>query len=208
MTTAIPELTEDVPGAPRDVTRNYFDTRSAFGARHARPATGPTVDRIWSDDELLDAAHVGAEERDLHLDLLSALCRRYVDLVQDDTSAADEMRLLRQRIATVQGIAAALSSELTGERLERNRLAELHAEASKRLAEVVKLHARLSVENVHLRHQLAGTTPVSVEIALDRSAREAAGSGAEVRRYPIDARFDDGGEGTEVVDLRLAGGAR
>lgn len=74
------------------------------------------------------------------------------------------------------------------------------------LAEVVKLHARLSFENLQLRHQIAGTTPVSVEFALDRAARTIIDSGAEVRRYPIDARFDDGGEDTEVVDLRSAGG--
>lgn len=184
----------------------YFAGGRAFGREHARPSTSECTDRTWDDDQLLDAAHVGAEDRDIHSGLLSALCRRYIDLVQDDTTVAGEMRLLRQRIATVQGVAAALSAELAVERLERNRLAELHAEASRRLAEVVKLHARLSFENLQLRHQIAGTTPVSVEFALDRAARTIIDSGAEVRRYPIDARFDDGGEDTEVVDLRSAGG--
>jgi hypothetical protein len=243
---AIPIQT-DIPGTARDVTRLYFDGGSAFGRPHARPSTAVASGRTWDDDQLLDAAHVGADGRDLHSDVLAALCRRYVDLAQGDNVRALELqaatvrvqdaerrtqgaaavrRLAEQQLAAAQGIAAALQRELlacqlaldeernahqgtmfarefaedlhVAELAERNRVAGLHAEASARAAQLVHQLAQVSAENVQLRHQIAGTTPVGIEIALDRAARAVTGLGAtelavelerQVRQHP-DERFD------------------
>lgn len=145
MSDALPEITFEIP---RELTRTYFDNRTAFGHCHAQPATHESYGRTWDDDQLLDAAHVGARGRDLHPDLLIALCRRYIDMA----TAPDPTEQLRCQFAK-------LHAELVGERLERDRLDE-------RLAHLIGAYTRLSLENLHLRHQIAGTTPVSVEIAL------------------------------------------
>lgn len=106
--------------------------------------------------------------------------------------SADHILLLEQQLAAAQGQVGALQTELEvartalatetalhaqthrcyeAELRESLRLAALHAEASGRLSEVLVLFERLSAENVHLRHQIAGTTPVSVAIAVDRTIR-------------------------------------
>lgn len=235
---AIPIQT-DVPGAPRDVTRLYFDGGSAFGVQHAKPRL------TWDDEQLLDAAHVGAAGRDLHPDLVAALCVRYVDLATAENIREAELqtatvraldaerrlaaarKLIDERVSAATGariaevqaaltacqaaldaerqahqgtmFARAFSDDLYVEELaERNRVARLHAEASARAAALVTQLALISAENVKLRHQIAGTTPVAV--ALDRAARAVVGTGAEdltaalndqLRRYPtLDGRFD------------------
>lgn len=209
-----------------DVTRLYFDGGSVFGAPHARPSI------TWDDEQLLDAAHVGAAGRDLHPDLVAALCARYVDMAQAEFAHQTAER----QLAAAQGVAsglelrlADLQRELMGCRIaldeernahqgtmfarefaedlyeaelaERNRVAALHAEVSARAAQLTHSLAQVSLENLHLRHQLAGTTPVSVEIALDRAARAVTGMGAaelaeQTLRFPV--QMD---EEAVVVDL-------
>ena len=98
----------------------------------------------------------------------------------------------------------------------RDALEELAAERRVR-GELIDQHAQLSRENVKLRHQLAGTTPVAVQIAFDRAARAVTGQSAadltahlndQLRRYP-DQAFDDSDVATEVVALEdTAGGER
>jgi hypothetical protein len=177
-----------------DVTRLYFDGGSVFGAPHARPSI------TWDDEQLLDAAHVGAAGRDLHPDLVAALCARYVDMAQAELeipTAVARVRTAERQLAAAQGVAAGLQRELEGCRIaldeernahqgtmfarelaedlyvaemaERNRVAALHAEVSAHAAWLQRQVAQLGAEALNLRHQLAGTTPVSVAIALARS---------------------------------------
>ncbi len=175
------------PERSRVDTRLYFDAGAVFGHRHARPSTAETQERAWDDEQLLEAARTGGGN--LHPDLLTALCRRYVDLVQ----GGDEARVLRQQLAAAQAVAAAqvkradaLTAELVGERAERQRMADLHASACERLAWAQHHHAQVSYENAHLRHQIDGTTPVGVAIALDRAMDRT----IRIRRSDIDGRFD------------------
>lgn len=146
---AIPQLS-DGPDAPRDVTRLYRERVIA------RPATAVTAGRTWDDDQLLEAAHAGAAGRDLHPDLLAALCRRFVDLVQDEAARAEQL-------AAARGALDQLS--------------------------------RVSAENVHLRHQIAGTTPACVQVALEAELS------AETMRFHADAVVVD-------VPLPQSGGGR
>lgn len=161
MTDAIPDLE-----LPRVETRAYFDGRSVFGGEQARPVTTESAERAWDDDQLDAAAHAGIQGAELHPDLLAALCRRYVDIVQRDATHAEETRTLRQQLATVQGVAEVLRAELAGERSERHRLAGLHREASELLAWSQHVLAQVSCDNVYLRHGKAGTTPAAVRAAL------------------------------------------
>lgn len=222
-----------------DVTRLYFDGGSVFGYPHAAPSTAVAPDRTWDDEQLLDAAHVGAAGRDLHPDLVAALCARYVDMAQAELA----LQTAERQLAAAQGVAAGLELRLAdlqlelmscqialdeernahqgtmfarefaedlyvAELAERNHVAQLHAEASARAAQLTHSLAQVGLENLHLRHELAGTTPVSVAVALDRAARAVTGMGAaelavglaeETLRFPAQMQAEDGE--TVVVDL-------
>lgn len=164
---SIQVLQPDVPGAPQEVTRIYFSDGAEFGHRHARPATSPTADRTWDDEQLLDAAHVGAQGRDLHPDLLAALCQRYMDFVQGEATRAEALLKMQIRAELAERKAALIDRELCAERSERNRLAGLNAGLSNELATVGKQLGQVRFENIHLRHQVNGTTPVSVQMAVE-----------------------------------------
>lgn len=192
-----------------DTTRLYFDGGSAFGRPHARPSTTVSTQRTWDDEQLLDAAHLGADGRDLHSDLIVALCTRYVDLaVAENIREADlqaatvRAQDAERQLAIAQGVAAglelrlaAIAAELAGERAERNRLAALHAEASERLALVTRQRDQAQYERTLALHDRAGTTPAGIAAALDRAARAVTGMGAaeltvELDRQATDERFD------------------
>ena len=164
--TAIPTTVDPT----RSATRLYFRDATAFGSPQARPAVAPTPDRRWDDDQLLAAAHAGAAGEDLHPDILAALCRRYVDLVQAEVRAdTAECRVAELLLVLGQERAARQRADKlhTAELAETLRLAKLHAEASAQLAWTIRQHAVVSYENKMLRHQIDGTTPVDVQIALD-----------------------------------------
>lgn len=116
-----------------DITRLYFDGGSAFGVPHARPLIAVAPDQTWDDEQLLDAAHLGADGRDLHPDLIAALCTKYVDLataenireadIQAATVRAQEAEkrldternladVRRDQLAVAQGIAAGLQERV------------------------------------------------------------------------------------------------
>lgn len=199
---AIPrQLQDDVPGAPRDVTRLYFDTGTAFGAQHATPRTdeSPSAARYldWSDAQIDQAAEVGARNGDhLTIDAIEHVCGRYVAFEQREIAGAAKRLQLELQLAAAQGVASAwqrraeaLSAELVDERSERIRIAELHADQS-----------------ALIRRMIDGDPP-SLGAAFDRAAKAVTGMGAaelsavieeQTRRHPDD-RFDD--SDTEVVDV-------
>lgn len=143
----------------------YFAGGRAFGHAQAKPATTESDGRTWDDDQLDGAASALAAGDDVHPDLLAALGRRYLDLVQDEATRAEEVRTLGRQLT-------ALRNELIGERSESVRLAQLHAEASQLLALVTRQRDQAQYERTLALHQRAGTTPVGIQIALDRAARD------------------------------------
>lgn len=91
-----------------------------------------------------------------------------------------QFRALEARCAALESELELARTELAAERIDRQatdrlymaelanglRMEQLYAEVSRQLAEVLTLHSQLSLDNLHLRHQVAGTTPVAVKIAI------------------------------------------
>jgi hypothetical protein len=181
--TAIPQLLG--PELPRTETMAYRDD-VAFGSPRAQPMTRVQYHVEWTDEQVLDAAQDGAAEAGSldHVEV-ATVCQAYLEL-RERVDALER--------ATAQAIALRECAEA-----ERVRLA--------------RLHARVSAENVHLRHQIAGTTPVSVEIALDRAARAITGKPAAELTAELNDRIhshrrvpeanSDFGDDTVVVDLAI-----
>lgn len=140
-----------------DATTNlYFKDGSSFGSPHAKPTTRETADRTFSSEDIDRAAFAGSAGLDVHPDLLAAMCTRYLDLAQNESALSSSLRV-------AQGVAAARERELVAERLECERLAELHRGMSRTLAEIQILHRALVIENVELRRRLADTVVVDVD---------------------------------------------
>lgn len=113
-------------------------------------------------------------------------------------------------------ILTALCARYVDLQTAERQLAAALDEASALVAAAQHQLAQVSIDNLHLRHELSGTTPVSVAIALDRAARAGAGRGStepgaelaeQTLRFPaqVDDLFDD----TEVADgeyVRASGG--
>lgn len=156
---------------------------SATRVYYGRP-TAPAIDESalvgrylgWSEEMIEQAAEVGARNGD---DLGAAAVEAVCKaLIELGARHSDRLQLAEQlRVAA---------------ETERNRLAALHA--------------RVSLENVQLRHQIAGTTPVAIDVAIDRAARAITGKSAVELNAYLDAQFDV--TDTTVVDTPLTGGAR
>lgn len=154
---AIPQLQPDVPSAPHDLTRTYFDNGQAFGSRQAAPrddvppAPEPTS---WTDARIAQAAEIGARFGvDLTVDAIEQVCRRYL----------------------------ALTAELVGERSEVVRLGRLLVDLSRQRMEVARQHALLSAENLQLR-RIARDRAEWAVVAQNTSEPEA----AETLRWTLD----------------------
>lgn len=149
MTAAVPTLS---PDGPRTETLAYFADGRAFGSPLAAPAIdeSPGVARHlgWSDAQIHQAAEIGERDGDdLSVEAIEQVCRRLNQLLQADA----ELDALRRQLSVLHGVGSAL----------------LH-----RIALLVKERDQARIENIHLRHQIAGTTPVDVQLALDQAARE------------------------------------
>ncbi len=175
----LPQLTGDVPDAPMVETQAY-----------RFPAAGPDApeaDRC-SDDQLLQLAVDAVESRGDLLALISSpqhvrrlcelLCR--IEPVARRTREIDqELRVCRLALDEERNAhqVTILDREFVkdlheAELAERIRLAGLHAELSALLVRRTKERDQAQTEAIHLRHQINGTTPAAIRIALDRAQRE------------------------------------
>ncbi len=219
---AIPVATDSLDPA-RSATHLYFRDGTAFGHPHARSST---VGRTWDDDQLLEAAHAGADGRDLHPDVLAALCRRYIDMVQDEAARAPTPSVAELQLELT-GCRLALDEERNAhmgtmfarehaddlyqaELAERVRIAQLHAELSNQLALVARQRDQALLERTLALHRCAGTTPAAITIALDRAARAVTGKSAQELGAELDRQVHEPPDDPDTViepleDLHPAG---
>lgn len=190
MTAAAEALPQPIPDSPRVETRQW---RSPAAHLDAPPA------EQCSREQLLKIAAEATGHRSRLWALICAqdhvrrICELLVREVEPEAQRASglERELLACQVA--------LDEERNahqGTILDLEQEQDLREEARGKLDYIEKLLARVSAENIHLRHQLAGTTPASVLIALDRAARPAAA--------PIAAGSTD--DDTKVVDVSLPPG--
>lgn len=197
----LPQLYPEVPGAPRVETQQYRFPPARPHAPAAADCTEDDLLELAADALRNDAdlwALLGSRE---HVRRICELVERQYLAVRDSAALAET---LASQLEIARGVGRTLETRLDAARdyaltetAERNRLAALHD--------------RISQENVYLRHQLAGTTPAGVTIAIKRAAMAEGSSpdatarlNEQLRGLPTDGRFDD--SDTEVIDLTMLGG--
>lgn len=171
-----------------------FVTRPAVTQQYHYPPARPLAPAPTdcSDEDLLQLAMDASRNNEDLWALLSSgahvqsLCQLIVDLWPARRCALRRVGVAEQQRSLAQGMCVQLHGELAEARraLEIERAA--HQATMQRLRETERLarceaasrywteggHARVSEENKHLRHQLAGTTPVAIQVVLQQDAME------------------------------------
>lgn len=163
-----------------DGTPLLIDTQRVRTISYGWPRRPFMTEYLGADrEDLIVAAHAAVQGQELTSELVQQLGQDYLKVVSALNLAEERANVTEQQLVAHQGITAGLQLKLEGvvftldmteglyetELAERIRIAALHAEVSEHAAWLTRQVARLSLQNLHLRHELAGTTPVSVEIA-------------------------------------------
>jgi hypothetical protein len=209
----LPQLYPDVPGAPRvETLQRRFPPARPFAPSAADCTEEDLLELAAGAARDGNELYALLASRD-HVRRICAL------LVEYAPEGASLLATRARQLAAAQGVADTLRTRLAAVRAALGQATDEHRETIRRAEQERELrvaaeaerdrlaqHARdnellaslsasqraweqVSAENVHLRHQVAGTTPASVQVALERADPT------------VDGRFDDAD--TQVVDDEL-----
>jgi hypothetical protein len=186
-----------------DCLRRLLETEDAMTPNpplHLTDSQPIRLSRTVSGDGLPDVELPRVETRPYHFDPPQS-----VD-VHQLRAAEHRARVAEQQLAAHQGVAAGLQEQLTkvmallaveraenrttqrlylAELRESFRLAKMHAEVSAQHAWVLHMSHQVSLDNVYLRHQIAGSTPAAVQVALRRAEQAVENDDTMVIEMPV-----------------------
>lgn len=149
-----------------DGTPLMIDTQRVVTHAYGWPRRPFATEYAHDREDLLIAASYGVRDgRSLDRQTIEQICSDYETVATALNSSEERALVAERQLAAQQGLSAGLQHRIASDETEINKLRELNIEASERAAWLAQQLLRLSTENLHLRHQIAGTTPASVEIA-------------------------------------------